>query len=304
MVLITSNNTDKSSNLMIDWLISYRQNFLRLNTNDTLKISFRKGETYIEYSYYSFKINDIKGIFTRGVWFNFDLTLLKQDYFINEYNQIIDNLIFCLNKRSNFFLNPVNINKLIVSNIAKDIGLKVPDEIIVETKTDLENLIIQNLKLCTKSLSGVCTMKLKNGYKSLYTIKLNESHLDNVKLNKFYPSLIQKYIDKLFEVRSFVLNDRIFSMAIFSQKQTDANHDYRKGYSNVRTSVIKLPKEIEIKILKLLNELKLRSGSIDLIYSKSKEFYFLEVNPSGQFNFLSEACNYNIENEIVKLFLN
>lgn len=138
----------------------------------------------------------------------------------------------------------------------------------------------------------------------MYTIKLEADSLKKNVFNKFYPSLIQKYIDKLFEVRSFVLNDRIFSMAIFSQKQTDANHDYRKGYSNVRTCSIKLPKEIEIKIIKLLNELKLRSGSIDLIYSKSKEFYFLEVNPSGQFNFLSEACNYNIENEIVKLFLN
>jgi glutathione synthase/RimK-type ligase-like ATP-grasp enzyme len=207
-------------------------------------------------------------------------------------------------KKPNVFLNNSNINKLIVSNLAKDCGLNLPEQNIVETKRDLEKLLSQNLKVCTKSISGINTVLYRKHFKSLYTLKLKNDILNRINFNNFYPSLIQQYVDKLFEVRSFVLNDRVFSMAIFSQKHINSSDDYRKGYNNVRTCAIKLPEDIESKIITLLTKLNLKSGSIDLIYSKDKKFYFLEVNPSGQFNFLSKACNYNIENQIVKLFLN
>jgi glutathione synthase/RimK-type ligase-like ATP-grasp enzyme len=303
MVIIISNDTDRSANLLLDWLIFYKIKFIRLNKNDRLKLKFLSGEIFINYSQHLFKLDDVVGIFTRGVWFNFDTPLVKHDYFNNEYKQISEYVTFILNKHSNAFLNRGVINKLIVNNIAKEVGSKTPKESIVELKQDLEKLLSQYLNLCTKSLSGINTIEYKKKIKFLYTLKLKEQHLDNLKLDKFHPSLIQEYIGKNFEIRSFVLNNNFFSMAIFSQKKNDASHDYRKEYSNLRTCVIKLPESIENKIIQLFSKLNLKSGSIDLIYTKNKEFYFLEVNPSGQFNFLSEVSNFNIENEIVKLFL-
>lgn len=46
--------------------------------------------------------------------------------------------------------------------------------------------------------------------------------------------------------------------------------------------------------------LKLESGSLDFIVTPDNEYYFLEVNPVGQFNFVSEICNYHIEKHIAK----
>ena len=41
--------------------------------------------------------------------------------------------------------------------------------------------------------------------------------------------------------------------------------------------------------------LGLNCASIDLIFDDKDNYYFLEINPVGQFEFLSSACNYNIE---------
>ena len=73
------------------------------------------------------------------------------------------------------------------------------------------------------------------------------------------------------------------------------NYNYTKPNRQV---VFKLPIDLERKIFKLLKELKLTSGSIDFIYSKSNNFIFLEVNPIGQFGLVSSVGNFYCEREI------
>ena len=45
----------------------------------------------------------------------------------------------------------------------------------------------------------------------------------------------------------------------------------------------------------------LDTGSIDMMYSTDGEYYFLEVNPVGQFGMVSYPCNYYIEKEIATI---
>jgi D-alanine-D-alanine ligase-like ATP-grasp enzyme len=56
-----------------------------------------------------------------------------------------------------------------------------------------------------------------------------------------------------------------------------------------------LPKIFEKKLHKLMQLLKINCGSIDILVTPNDEFYFLEVNPIGQFQWLSKNCNYFIE---------
>ena len=52
----------------------------------------------------------------------------------------------------------------------------------------------------------------------------------------------------------------------------------------------------------LMKQLQLESGSIDMVVTPNNEYVFLEVNPVGQFDYVSKLCNYFIEKEIaVKL---
>jgi glutathione synthase/RimK-type ligase-like ATP-grasp enzyme len=47
--------------------------------------------------------------------------------------------------------------------------------------------------------------------------------------------------------------------------------------------------------------LKLNTGSVDLIFSEEdNKYYFLEVNPMGQFGMVSKPCNYYLEKEMAQ----
>ncbi len=55
---------------------------------------------------------------------------------------------------------------------------------------------------------------------------------------------------------------------------------------------------MELKINAFMQDVNLNSGSLDFIYTPEREFVFLEVNPVGQFDWLSTHCNYFIEKHI------
>mgnify|MGYP000874440113 CR=1 FL=1 len=89
-------------------------------------------------------------------------------------------------------------------------------------------------------------------------------------------------------------------MAIFSQNNPKTQIDFRNyDYDKPnRLNPFKIPIEISNKIIKLMKKLKIICGSIDMIYTPKGEYVFLEVNPIGQFQWLSQNCNYYIEREI------
>jgi D-alanine-D-alanine ligase-like ATP-grasp enzyme len=89
-------------------------------------------------------------------------------------------------------------------------------------------------------------------------------------------------------------------MAIFSQNDPKTQIDFR-NYNNEnpnRNIPFKLPKKIEKKLKKIIKIKQLDSCSIDLIVTPENEFVFLEINPQGQFEWISYYCNYHIEKKI------
>jgi glutathione synthase/RimK-type ligase-like ATP-grasp enzyme len=121
----------------------------------------------------------------------------------------------------------------------------------------------------------------------------------------FLPSLFQEYISKKIEIRSFYLNDVFYSMAIFSQLDSLTTLDYRNYNLEKpnRTVPFCLPESVQIQVKKLMKRLELDTGSIDLILTMEGDYVFLEINPTGQFGWLSKSCNYYIEREIAKHML-
>ena len=117
----------------------------------------------------------------------------------------------------------------------------------------------------------------------------------------FLPSIFQKYVEKKYEIRTFFLNGIFYSMSIFSQMDTTTQVDFReRTVLPLRKAPYKLPAEYEEKLSKLMNKYSLKSCSIDTIVTPDHEFYFLEINPIGQFQWLSKNCNYQIEKKIAQ----
>ena len=72
---------------------------------------------------------------------------------------------------------------------------------------------------------------------------------------------------------------------------------------NLRLVPFKLPTEVEGKLEKVFKKFNLNYGSADLIYCKDN-YYFLEINPTGQISFVNNACNYYIENKLAEILEN
>jgi ATP-GRASP peptide maturase of grasp-with-spasm system len=303
MILIISEEADYSTSIVVDWLLHFNANWVRINGTDKISASFEGTDVKISGKDINFKLSEVKSVWYRRGRLNLNYKNLKDKEieFLRqiEFNKITEYIYYKLTKikNINIFFN-ADVNKLIVCEIAQDVGLNVPKSFLISEKKYLTNV---SLSSCTKSISGSTILNYDGFHSAGYTTKISD--LCNVS-DVFFPSYIQDYIEKKYEIRVFFLNNEFWSMAIFSQNDPTTDVDFR-NYNREkpnRTIPFCLPIDIQEKIKMLMAKLNLNSGSIDMIVSPNLDFYFLEVNPVGQFGMVSNPCNYNLH-EIIALNL-
>jgi ATP-GRASP peptide maturase of grasp-with-spasm system len=191
------------------------------------------------------------------------------------------------------------INKLFVLEEAVNCGLDIPETIISSDKNFISGFFETNIKAVSKSISENFQHISE---KEFYDGKVRKLSIEDLKgmRNDFSPSLLQKQIEKAYELRIFFLKDKFYSMAIFSQNDEKTSLDYRNYNYNKPNRMVpyKLPDKIKNKLIALMNEIELNTGSIDMIVDKKGKYIFLEVNPNGQYGLVSDNCNYYLEKEI------
>lgn len=201
-----------------------------------------------------------------------------------------------LNKWSN--VSPAKLDQL---RVAKLVGLLTPTTYIITSKDALSKAVTDGTKLINKPIQQVSIIKYKESCYLQYTKSIGK---DEFKLlsESFFPALFQKCIEKNLELRVFYLDGRFYCMAIcstFDRQTADDFRRYNDKYPN-RNVPYKLPVEIEEKLRLFMNRMCLNSGSIDVILDNHGDYYFLEVNPVGQFGMVSYPCNYYLERDMAR----
>lgn len=97
------------------------------------------------------------------------------------------------------------------------------------------------------------------------------------------PHLFQARVDKVADVRVLVVGRRTFAVRIDSGLL-----DWRKDYSALSYSVLDLPGPVEKALLAYLDASGLASGSFDLALDEAGDYWWLELNPNGQWGWLEE----------------
>jgi ATP-GRASP peptide maturase of grasp-with-spasm system len=316
MICIFSSSNDYSTTEVIKWLKYYDCNdVLRINYDDNnspVWVNISQNDFNFKIDEITFNLSDISSIWYRKGehW----LCCKIENINFKGHNRFSEYLQKLLNKEkikfSEFihftfesvipclgFSTKNNPNKLIVLNIAKEIGFNIPNYILTNDNKAVNVFADKNGQLISKPLSEVIYFfenEVTNyGYFS-YTEIINR--YDILNKNNFV-SFYQTCIEKQFEVRTFYLDGECYSMAIFSQSNNATKLDFRK-YSTIkpnRNIPFNLPVKIEEKVKQLFIKLELNTGSVDFIVNPENEFYFLEVNPVGQFGMVSQPCNYNLE---------
>lgn len=320
-VLIISNEMDSSTNKVMKWLYRIGVNPIRLSNSKYINsIEIKKEANSISIALgveneECFDLEDVHSVWYRkGIFqlFKNVQLILNEEYqtfensYINylkseELQSLKDFIIFNLEKKKYIGnIKAKNGNKLIAFDIAAEIGLKIPDYFLSSKKDELKEHYFKGEFIIKAIQDAFVYFDSEVYFKNLY-LKEFKGDFDKLESDVF-PSMLQQYINKKIEVRTFYLNEKLFSMAIFSQSNQDTQVDFR-NYSEEKPNRFVpfiLPNEIEIKLIQLMNRLGLNTGSIDLIVTSENEYVFLEVNPTGQYSMIEGNCFYGLDEIIAQ----
>lgn len=323
MILILSINADHSTDEIMDWINRLGGKCLRLNDSDvidkhSLFIDFNKRNIVATVDFYGKKVRlgDVKVVWYRKFGFynhtRYNNVLKDKrasidlnQYISTEYQTFLSFIQQLLIGKKWLFKPGNKLSKTHQLITAKRVGLKIPPTIITNDKKSLTRFKNKKRKIISKPMKDVSFFRLNDKAYIPYTELIDDNAFESLN-HRFFPSLIQGYIDKQLEIRTFFLNNKLYSMAIFSQNQENTKTDFRY-YNHTkpeRCVPYQLPLSMERKLALLMKNLKLNTGSIDLIKDKQGKYIFLEVNPAGQFGMISQPCNYPIEKEIAKYLIN
>ncbi|MEO9210976.1 MAG: grasp-with-spasm system ATP-grasp peptide maturase [Ginsengibacter sp.] len=314
MILILSMDMEQSTDKVIDWLEYFNLPFVRINVTDIAQydeeIMWSADSDTIKIGSNLIELKQIKIGWIRKFGYFSSLEMSKSLEKVNSYTlkRYLQNEISSLreiilkNDEIKWLCHPnaISVSKLKMLNEAKKLEIDIPKTYIVNNKKDLVKLFNDlNCKIIFKSIKDTTQIKLEEtSYFSLTSVLTKEkiSSLPEI----FLPSLIQQEIEKDFEIRCFYLDGEFYNTAIFSQLDKQTKIDFR-NYNFKRPNRMVpyiLPEEIKRKLHQLMLNLNLNTGSLDIIKSINGKYYFLEVNPTGQFGMISKPCNFNLEQKV------
>ena len=315
MILIYSIPLESTTSTVISWLNFYGKTWRRINSiyfpYNSVEININNKSNYRQIG--GGKLSEITAVWYRRNPYKYtaDLSSLKDQHLRDKVHKNMFSEVNSLHQSSFSYLSDrywlshpdkSSINKIEQLEVATNCGLKIPDTLVTTSKSQLIKFNKKNKKIIIKAIQQMPFFKFEDENYVAYTQTVDDFELYP---DFFFPVLAQQYIEKELEVRAFFLEDKFYSMAIFSQSDPYTKIDFRRvdmKFPN-RMVCFQLPKQIEVKLRKFMKIMNLNTGSFDLILSKNNQYFFLEVNPVGQFGMVSSPCNYYLEKEVAELLI-
>lgn len=169
--------------------------------------------------------------------------------------------------------------------IAREIGFDVPRSLMTNDPADARAFI----ESCpggviAKMLASFPVYDDQGEEQVVITTKLTTDHLDKLEGLRYSPMVFQEQIRKAVELRITVIGNRIFSACVDSESTQGAEIDWRaRGVTLLKSwKEYPLGAEIEAKIARYMERVKMQYSAIDIIVEPSGRLVFLEANPAGE----------------------
>lgn len=99
-----------------------------------------------------------------------------------------------------------------------------------------------------------------------------------------------------------VIGSQVLACRIDSQASEKTKIDWRHyDFDLVEHVNVQLPMEIKIRLLNFMKDVGLRYGAIDMIERPDGNFVFLEVNPSGQWGWITNIAKVPVVEAVVSM---
>lgn len=183
--------------------------------------------------------------------------------------------------------------------IANQCGLSIPDTLISNLPSEAESFFKRHSPNVVAKPVRTGYLEDADGPKAIYTSKVEESHMRHITRLSVAPATFQTLIHKQSDIRVTIVGEKIFSAEILSQTDDDASVDWRRTSNpNLPHKHHDLPGMVELRLLQYMKRLGLEYGAIDLVLDGEGDYYFLEVNPGGQWLWLDRILDLGITESI------
>ncbi|WP_294205954.1 MvdC/MvdD family ATP grasp protein [uncultured Chryseobacterium sp.] len=179
--------------------------------------------------------------------------------------------------------------------IAEKIGLKIPETCMTNNPEQARQFILKHKNVIGKMQTGFAIYE--DGVENVvFTNVIDKNKLEELDSLQYCPMQFQTRLEKKKELRVTVVGQDIYAFEIDSQKSEAAKVDWRKDGLNLIDQWVEtqLPREIERKLLELLDVYHVDYGAIDIILTPEDEYYFIEINAAGEFFWLDNLTDGNL----------
>ncbi len=174
--------------------------------------------------------------------------------------------------------------------IAQKVGFSVPESI----ATNFPKPYASNRDWIVKTMEPIILrFDSKEGF--IYTNSVDSEELENGDYSSA-PVMIQERIEPKVDVRVTIIGEKLFPVSI-KKNGSGIEGDWRLQKNDVVYTPIGLPKDVRNMIHELMNRLNLTFGGMDLLLQDNK-YYFLEVNPTGEWGWLMDNTGAPIDKAI------
>lgn len=284
-----------------------RERSLRINAEDL--ISIPSTICLPEFSYIirnrSHKTNLVKNL--KSVWFRRPIMPFEYDW---QESNLPASTIKYIGEQWHLFLEGLRTirNVLWINDPVKNqeaeckvrqlkyavsVGFKIPRTCVTSDKKDLLQFYEScNGEIIAKALYAPLIEEPDKDY-FIFTNPVKDiNKITNQEIN-IAPTVFQeKLIDKI-DYRLTVIEKRAFAALIKSADGRKVPLDWRTKRKGLEFVECKLPRGILQKSIDLVQQLGLVFGAIDLA-EVNGNFYFLEINPNGEWGWLQEEANLPI----------
>lgn len=301
-VLLISNKFDYTTDFVCIELDKRNISYLRLNkdnlSNCNIHFDINSGKLSTIINCKKYIINDnLLSIYYRAPTY-FRETYLKQfstedQLYNSQWMAFIRNLTFFDNAK--WMNNPINTyeaeNKLLQLKYAQSVDLKIPHTLV----TNNNEFVIENDEYAVKSIDTALFMaNKKEAFFYTNIIKSEEFKKYDISL---FPLIFQNNLEPKIDYRITIAGEDIFCTKILENNE-GVSGDWRKRKNTLQFINSDIPLTIKEKCFSLMKKFNLNFGGIDLVKYKD-DFFFIEINPTGEWAWLVDSANQKIYKSIV-----
>jgi glutathione synthase/RimK-type ligase-like ATP-grasp enzyme len=178
------------------------------------------------------------------------------------------------------------------------VGFKIPQTVVTNNFEEVRRFVAAGPSIAKPIRSAL--LDDPRDERIIFTTRLAQLGPELRRSIEVVPLIVQREIVKSVDLRVTVVASAAFSTAIESQSHQETAVDWRKGgHLDLVHRIHHLPPDISQKCVTLTKQFGLRFSAIDLVLDRAGQYWFLEINPNGQWAWIENRTGQPITGAIV-----